>query len=71
MSYCCQTCEAFKHHIQKCDDEIKKINHGVSQVSELKDVFSFDLSQERLEWVVGIRDTIDFIIKYPDKECIV
>jgi len=70
-TYCCETCEAFKHYIDKCTDEIKKIDYCVSQVSELTQVFGEGLTQKRLDFVCALKDRIDFILKNPKTECIV
>lgn len=70
-AFCCSVCEAFDHYIDKCTDELKKIEGGVSQAHQLTDVFGEGLIQERLEFVACLRNRIKFIMENPQKECVV
>lgn len=71
MKYCCKVCEAFDHYLDKCQDEMKKIEGGVAQVHQLTDTFGEGLIQERMEFVACLHDRIKFIMENPDKECVV
>ena len=59
--------KALKHNIEKIEKELREINAGVGNVQSLEKHFE-GLTQERIEHLCHLKDTLKFILEKPEVE---
>ena len=64
---CCPQCDAIKHNIEKIEKELEEINNGVGDVQSLEKHFE-GLTQERIEHLCHLKDTLTFMLNKPEVE---
>ena len=66
-SNCCPQCDSINHNIKKIEKELEEINNGTAQVQSLESTFE-GLTQERIEHLCHLKDTLIFILNKPEVE---